>query len=192
MMSSRRTRLTTSAPWVEVIGADVSRRFGATTEYASTGQPCWLTSDKMPIWSSTRRALGVSPSPHVLSRGKSARSKSRTSTPWRLRKCAVAEPPGPAPTITASCTCTTPSPNAQPDEEDGRSHESRHERRDDDDRVLCVEDDQAAQIQDDLQRSHQVAEVAQLLGQLAAAQHQPGEDPQGQATRAEGQQTAWI
>src|SRR5579859_2570796 len=57
----------------------------------------------MPISSSTRNASGVRPSPQVLSRGKSERSSTSTSSPCRLKKWAVAEPPGPAPTITASC-----------------------------------------------------------------------------------------
>ena len=47
-------------------------------------------------------ARGVSPSPQVLSRGKTAASASTTSSPRRAHQAAAEEPAGPAPTIRTS------------------------------------------------------------------------------------------
>ena len=47
-------------------------------------------------------ARGVSPSPHVLSRGKTAASTSTTSSPARALHAAAADPAGPAPTTRTS------------------------------------------------------------------------------------------
>src|SRR5579863_4891932 len=110
----------------------------------------------MPMASSTRMARGVSPSPQVLSRGKSARSSSKTSSPCALRKWAAADPPGPAPTTTTSCACTTPQANAQPHVPDRCGDEACQQRGRDDDGVRGVDDDQPPQVQDDLKRGDQI------------------------------------
>src|SRR3954469_8162930 len=134
----------------------------------------------MPISSRTRSARGVSPSPQVLSRGKSALSSSRTSSPWRLRKCAAAEPPGPAPTTTTSCSCTTPEANAQPDVPDRAGEEPQQQRGNDDEEAGGVEHDQSREVDDDEQRRRDVAKVGETAWKRRAAEHQPGDDPQAE------------
>src|SRR5699024_10547656 len=55
-----------------------------------------------PSLSSSPIARGVSPSPHVLSRGKTAASARSTSAPWVAVHAAAAAPDGPAPTTSTS------------------------------------------------------------------------------------------
>ena len=74
-------------------------------------KPCarspWLTvwarsqSSRPSRWSSPT-ARGVSPSPQVLSRGKTAASAITTSAPERAAQAAAADPAGPAPTTSTS------------------------------------------------------------------------------------------
>src|SRR5688500_7645355 len=70
------------------------------------------THSPRPRWSSSAMARGVSPSPHALSRGKTAASARTTSRPSRAAHAAAADPAGPAPTTRTSVVSglgTTPS-----------------------------------------------------------------------------------
>src|SRR5690349_223541 len=61
----------------------------------------------MPSASSSAIARGVSPSPQVLSRGKTAASARTTSCPARAAQAAAADPAGPAPTTRTSVSAGT-------------------------------------------------------------------------------------
>ncbi|SKU00685.1 Uncharacterised protein [Mycobacteroides abscessus subsp. abscessus] len=70
---------------------------------------CSSSQGRRPSNSSCSTARGVSPSPHVLSRGNTAESTRTTSRPERAAHAAAADPAGPAPTTTRSAeVCTFP------------------------------------------------------------------------------------
>ena len=89
-------------------------------------KPCsrrpWLiarprTHSASPSRSNSPMARGVSPSPQVLSRGKTAASARVTSNPDRAAQAAAAEPAGPAPTTSTSVRAGTLTDDTSPDAE---------------------------------------------------------------------------
>src|SRR5689334_17157926 len=77
-------------------------------------------------------ARGVSPSPQVLSRGKTAASTSMVSSPARADQAAAADPAGPAPTTRTSVfsgsDCTPTFSQPAPGDADSRSVPTAHVR----------------------------------------------------------------
>src|SRR5450759_5976910 len=69
---------------------------------------CGSSSSARPRSSSWRTARGVSPSPHVLSRGNCLRSTTRTRWPASASQHAAAAPEGPPPTTNTSYRSRTP------------------------------------------------------------------------------------
>src|SRR6202140_5819717 len=63
----------------------------------SGGAPLDMTASSTPNSRKAGRPLGISPSPHGLSRGKSCLSRTITRSPRRAAKSAAAAPEGPAP-----------------------------------------------------------------------------------------------
>ena len=63
---------------------------------------CARSQSSSPSFCSSATARGVSPSPHVLSRGNTAASASTTSSPARAAHAAAPAPAGPAPTTSTS------------------------------------------------------------------------------------------
>src|SRR5262249_47228856 len=81
---------------------------GATIFTDSIGLARLRSSSPMPSSSPSASAVGESPEPQVLSRGKVAPSRRRTSlTPLLAKRSAAAAPPGPAPTTITSWVVMT-------------------------------------------------------------------------------------
>ena len=125
-------------------------------------------------------APGLSVSPHSLSRGKRARSTSRTRAPARASRIAAIDPAGPAPAISTSTIASVRS-RARPRRDDGA--------------VLRSEAEAVAERGFDLRRPARVGDEVEIAGRIgialvdrrrqhAAVQRQRGGDEAAGAARA--------
>src|SRR5688572_29225003 len=147
--------------------------------------PC-TGSDPAVTWASPSRprivsAPGFTVSPHSLSRGKRARSSTRTRTPERARTMAAIVPAGPAPLTSTSITDGFPRQTAGATEHDGAvlraEAEAIAERR--------VDLDAAADVGDEVEIALRIGiAVIDRRRQEAVAQRQRRGDDAGGAARA--------